>query len=49
MSEKQNLPTWMDKKREEYRRHFKELVRDDSSFVSADHFPNPIIDEDTLQ
>ena len=44
MSEKQNLPTWMDKKREEYRKHYKELVRDDSSFVS----PDSIIDEDTL-
>ncbi len=45
MSEKQNLPTWMDKKREEYRRHYKELVRDGSDFVQADQ----IIDEDTIQ
>ena len=44
MSDKQNLPSWMDQKREEYRRHYKELVRK-SEFVESDS----IIDEDMLE
>jgi hypothetical protein len=38
-----NLPDWMEQKREEYRRSYKELVRN-NSFVQSDS----IIDEETL-